>query len=288
MADAPKFVIVTGLSGAGKSLALRAFEDLKFFCIDNLPPALLPKLAELSLASGGRIHRVAIGLDIRAGFGFDELLALLLEVKKQSVDFEILFLDAGNESLVKRFSETRRMHPLGEGMPLVDAIREERRLLVPIKEKSNVVINSSRLNPWQLRDRIFAMYRGGDGPGPSLVVTVLSFGFKHGIPLDADLVFDLRFLPNPHYIEELREMTGRDQPVVDYILGHEVAKKFKKKLFDMMAFLIPEYRAEGKSHLCVAIGCTGGRHRSVAFAEMLAKEIAAPECKVLLRHRDAG
>lgn len=280
-----KFVIVTGLSGAGKSLVLRAFEDLKFFCIDNLPPALLPKLAELSLASEGRIRRVAIGLDIRAGFGFDEMLGLLLDLKKQSIDFEILFLDASDESIVKRFSETRRMHPLGESLALDDAIREERRVLATIKEKSHVIINTTRLNPWQLRDRVFAMYREGD-PAGALVVTVVSFGFKNGLPMDADLVFDVRFLPNPHYDDALRAHDGRDRPVVDYIFGHEVAVRFRRKLVDFVRFLVPEYRREGKSHLAIAIGCTGGRHRSVAFAELLAAAVGRLGCKVILKHRD--
>ncbi len=285
VAAAAKFVIVTGLSGAGKSLVLRAFEDLKYFCIDNLPPALLPKLAELSLASEGRIRNVAIGLDIRAGFAFDELIGLLVDLRKQYVEFEILFLDASDESLVKRFSETRRMHPLGDRFSLDDAIREERRLLSTIKEKSNVIINSTKLTPWQLRDRIFAMYREGD-PSGSLVVTVVSFGFKHGLPMDADLVFDVRFLPNPHYDDALRDFTGRDKPVVDYIFSHEVARKFRKKLVDFVTFLIPEYRREGKSHLAIAIGCTGGKHRSVAFAELLAAAIGELGAKVILKHRD--
>lgn len=281
----PKFVIVTGLSGAGKTQVIHCFEDLNYFCVDNLPLELLSKFAELSLASEGNIRNLAIVLDVRGGFSFDRLFEILTDLKHQAVDFEILFLDAEIDVLIKRFQETRRRHPLGEDFVLSDAIEEERRRLLQVREKANVVIDTTRLNPWQLKEKISSLYQARSWQR-QMVINVTSFGFKNGVPLDADLVFDLRFLPNPHYVDNLRPLTGKDKEVVEYVMSKPVSQRMKRRLLSFIRFLVPEYVNEGKSHLKIAIGCTGGRHRSVAFAGMVHADLEKQGYKVLLKHRD--
>jgi UPF0042 nucleotide-binding protein len=285
MNSMPKFIIVTGLSGAGKSQVADSFEDLNFFCVDNLPLELIPKFAELCIASDGAISRAAIVLDVRGRFQFERLFQLLTELKQQSVDFEILFLDANDTVLLKRFQETRRRHPLGNDYVLIDAIREERRQLLVVREKSNIVIDTSSYSPWQLKEKIASIYNTGSNRR-HMVINLTSFGYKYGVPVDADLVFDLRFLPNPHYVDELRPLTGKDRRIVDYVMDSKTSKAFKRRLFGFINFLVPEYITEGKSHLKIAIGCTGGKHRSVAFTEMLFKDLKKKDYKIIVKHRD--
>ncbi len=285
MATMSKFIIVTGLSGAGKSQVAHSFEDLDYFCVDNIPLDLIPKFAELCVVSETPMKDVVMVLDIRGGFDFQKLIGILGELKSQSINFEILFLDANNDVLVKRFSETRRRHPLGEKLTLMDAIKEERLRLLSIREKSNIVINTSNLSPWQLKEKITNLY-SHEPTKNRMIINVISFGFKHGIPLDSDLVFDVRFLPNPHYEDHLRPMTGLDKKIVDYVMASDSSKKFKKKLLNFVNYLVPEYIREGKSHLKIAIGCTGGKHRSVAISEMLYKDLKKKNYKILIKHRD--
>lgn len=280
-----KFIIVTGLSGAGRTTISHAFEDLNFFVVDNMPPELIPKFGEICIKSQGRINRVLLVLDIRGGFTFDELFSALEELKKMSIPYEILFLEASNETLIKRFSETRRKHPLGARMILMDAINEERRMLVPIREKASLVINTSKLNAGKLKERVahyFSEYR----KEPVFVVNLISFGFKHGIPTSSDMVLDLRFLPNPFYVKSLKPLTGLDPKVVEYIMRHHISQAFREKLFTFVDFLVPEYEREGKSHLEIALGCTGGKHRSVAFCEMLCTHLKDRNYQVIIKHRE--
>lgn len=278
------FVIITGLSGAGKSEAVRCFEDLGFFCVDNLPPALIPKFAELCSHSGGKVNKIALVSDIRGGNFFDSLEDSLGELEKTGFGYEILFLEASDEVLVRRFKETRRRHPLAPEGALVDAIAEERRRLEGIRGRANRIVDTSILTPRQLHQEIEHGYQGGGDR--RLAVTVVSFGFKYGLPLDADMVFDVRFLPNPHYVKSLKPQTGLDRAVADYVFKWPVSIHFVRKLTDMFTFLMPQFVSEGKSHLVVAIGCTGGRHRSVAIAERLGRHLSAEGYRVGIDHRD--
>lgn len=263
-----KFVIVTGMSGGGKSAALKMLEDAGFYCVDNLPVPLIEKFTELISMPDSEITRVALGLDVRADQPFGEVYKILAQLKNNGNSFEILFMDANDQVLVKRYKETRRVHPLsGEGR-IEDGIRKEREILQEIKKEADYVIDTSSLLTRELKteiERIFVHHEEYN----SLMVTILSFGFKHGIPSDSDLVFDVRFLPNPYYIEGLRQQTGNDKGVQDYVMGFPEAEEFLKRLEDMIHFLIPNYIKEGKYHLVVGIGCTGGKHRSVTLANEL-------------------
>ncbi len=267
-----RLVIVTGMSGAGKSTALKVLEDSGFFCADNLPIALIPKFVELVCSPGSEITKAALGIDVRNGQALEELEAVLQEINNTRYYYEILFLDANDEVLVKRFKETRRQHPLALGGRIDSGIAKERSKLAFLKEHANYIMDTSQLLTRELKaeiDRIFVDNKEYN----NLFITVLSFGFKYGIPSDSDLVFDVRFLPNPFYIEHLKLKTGNDREVQNYVLSFPEAIVFLDKLFDMIQFLIPNYITEGKNQLVIAIGCTGGKHRSVTLANQLYKQL---------------
>ncbi|AAO36958.1 nucleotide-binding protein [Clostridium tetani] len=281
-----RFVIVTGLSGAGKTQAIRSLEDLGYFCVDNLPPTLIPKFAEACYKTDGRINKIALVIDIRGGEFFDNLFESLNYIKDQNYKYEILFLEASDEVLVKRFKETRRNHPLSSGGRILNGIALERSRLKEVKDVASNIINTSKFTNMDLRQEITRIYGDGDQVEAQLTITVVSFGFKYGIPLDSDLLFDVRFLPNPYYIPELRNFSGNDKPVYDYVLEFNQTKEFIGKLNDILEFLIPHYTEEGKRQLIVAIGCTGGRHRSVSIANSIYKLLEEKGHKVNIDHRD--
>lgn len=269
------FLIITGLSGAGKSRAADVLEDLDYYCVDNLPVALMPKFAELCIATGGRYEKVALVTDVRAKNGFDELLKTLDQLKDMNCACRILYMDADVPTIVKRYKETRRPHPLAKrGGSIEEAVYQEMDLLAPIRERADFIVNSSTLTLGQLQSRLFELIAPA-GAKRQLEVTVEAFGFKHGIPLDADLVFDVRFLPNPYYLEELRPLTGLDRPVAQYVFDSNDARSFMAKVEDLLDFLLPLYVEEGKLNLLIAVGCTGGRHRSVAIAAALTEYLKA-------------
>ena len=283
-----KFVIVTGMSGAGKSTALKMLEDMGYFCVDNLPIALLPKFAELAHAPGSDISQVAVGVDIRNGRSLDEMSFVLEHLKASGVAYQILYLEASDEVLVKRYKETRRTHPLAKQGRVEDGIRQEREKLLYLKENATYILDTSQLLTRELKkalEQIFA----GEKNFKNLMITVLSFGFKYGIPSDCDLVFDVRFLPNPYYVEGLKYKTGNDKEVQDFVMGYELSHTFLDKLVDMLEFLIPNYILEGKNQLVIGIGCTGGKHRSVTLANKLFEALSnCPEYGVRLEHRDVS
>ena len=263
-----RFVIVTGMSGSGKSTAIHMLEDAGFYCVDNLPISLIQKFVELIALPDSGITNVALGLDVRNGQRFEEMPEIIDRLKAKGFPCEILFMDASDRVLVKRYKESRRLHPLSQGDRVEDGIKRERDILAEVKKKADYIIDSSQLLTRELReelDRIFVSNKEYN----SLMITILSFGFKYGIPADADLVFDVRFLPNPFYIDELRPQTGNDKPVQDYVKSFPECGEFLDKLTDMLTFLIPGYVKEGKYQLVVAIGCTGGQHRSVTIANEL-------------------
>lgn len=261
-----EFVVITGLSGAGRSQAADVLEDLGWFVIDNLPPALIPKVAELGQAPGSTVDQVV--LVVGTGPYHDEVLPAITALRASGARLRILFLDASTDVLVRRYESTRRRHPLTDVGSLADAIEAERALLESVKEQADVVIDTSELNVHQLRERVAPLFVADESS--AMQTTVTSFGYKHGLPLDTDLVIDCRFLPNPHWVEGLRPLTGRDAPVRDYVLGQDSASAFLARLEDLLALLLPAYVAEGKAYLTIAFGCTGGRHRSVAIAEQVA------------------
>ena len=281
-----RFVIVTGMSGAGRSTALRALEDAGYFCVDNLPISLIEKFSELIYPGNTEVTKVALGIDIRSGKAFNELAATLEELTVAGVNYEILFLDSSDEVLVKRYKETRRTHPLAQNGRVADGIREERKRLEFLKKQADYIIDTSNLLTRELKqelDKIFVQNKNFK----NLVITVLSFGFKYGIPTDSDLVFDVRFLPNPYYYEELRKLSGNDKPVQDFVMGFEVSHRFLDKLIDMIQFLIPNYVLEGKNQLVISIGCTGGKHRSVTLANKLYERLRNnADYAVRIEHRD--
>lgn len=267
-----RFVVVTGMSGGGKRTALKMLEDAGFYCVDNLPVPLLEKFVELIATPNSEINKVALGLDVRSDQPFEEARRILDSLKKSGYIFEILFMDASNQVLLKRYKESRRMHPLSMEGRVEEGISREREILKAIKEEADYVIDTSNLLTRELKeeiDRIFVMNEEYN----SLMVTILSFGFKNGIPADADLVFDVRFLPNPYYIDELKHQTGNDKGVQDYVMSFPEAEEFLGKLEDMIHFLIPNYVKEGKYQLVIGIGCTGGKHRSVTLANELYKRM---------------
>lgn len=263
-----RFVVVTGMSGGGKSTALKMLEDAGFYCVDNLPVSLIEKFVELISLPNSEISKVVLGLDVRSDQSFEEATKILQELKRKGYPLEILFMDAGEDRLIKRYKETRRVHPLAQDGRVEDGVKKERRVLENIRRNADYVIDTTNLLTRELKaelDRIFVE----NGEYNSLMVTVMSFGFKHGIPSDADLVFDVRFLPNPYYIDELKPKTGNDKEVQDYVMSFSESEEFMKKLIDMIQFLIPNYVKEGKYRLVIAIGCTGGKHRSVTLANEL-------------------
>ena len=281
-----EFLIITGLSGAGKTRAADVLEDLDYYCVDNMPVALMTRFAELCLDTRGRFEKVALVTDIRDREGFGELPNTIEELRKMDCDVRILYMDADLPTLVRRYKESRRPHPLAEkGMSTEDAVLREEELLAPIKRSADYVVNSSSMTLGVLQNRLFALF-AGDGRKRGLDVTVMSFGFKHGIPLDADLVFDARFLPNPFYVDALRPLSGLDRPVAEFVFSHPQTRIFLEKLEEMIAFLPPYYIEEGKLTLTIAIGCTGGRHRSVAVASALHNHLIANNISSVNVNRD--
>lgn len=282
-----RFVVLTGLSGAGKSQAIRALEDLGYFCVDNLPITLIPTMAELSLRAESDMPKVAIVVDVREGSflsRFPKVLRKLRAIKGLAP--ALIFLEATDDSLVRRFSETRRPHPLAHDRPVIDGIVEERERLGPIRSLADEIVDTSDLTVHELREVFMALSRGRTAPG-RLLITFASFGFKHGVPAEADLVFDVRCLPNPHFVPELRQRTGRDRLVIQFMEDHAATGAFLAKLEDFLRFVVPQYVAEGKSYLTVAIGCTGGRHRSVMMAESLRRVLSdVSGVRLRVRHRD--
>ena len=281
-----KFIIISGMSGAGKSQAASFMEDMGFFCVDNLPVPLIPKLAELIMAGSWVYERVVLVSDIRGGQNLDGLLQALDTLKGMRCSFEILFIEASDETIIKRYKETRRSHPLAHGgASLEEAVRAERRALEPIRARADYIIDTTALSTAKLRGALLQEFGGGER-AREMSVSVISFGFKYGIPIEADLVFDVRFLPNPYYVEELRSLTGLEPAVRDYVLNGDQAARFMAKLTDLIDFLLPQYVEEGKSALVIAVGCTGGHHRSVAVTRALAdhiKELGYPAAE---NHRD--
>jgi UPF0042 nucleotide-binding protein len=282
---AVELVIVTGQSGAGKSEAIHCFEDLGFFCIDNLPPALVPKFGELCAHSQGKVSRAAVVIDVRGGAFFGDLTAALAEVQRMGVDYRILFLAASDEVLVRRYKETRRRHPLAEAKrTLLQSIRRERRLLGALKEQAHKVIDTSQLPAHELKREVASLFTSRRARG--ILVTVVSFGYKFGVPLDADVVFDVRFLPSPHYVGELRSLSGKDQAVRKFVLASDGTQEFLARVRDYLDFALPRYAQEGKAYLTIALGCTGGRHRSVTLATEVARHLAARGYRAQVEHRD--
>lgn len=283
-----KFVIVTGMSGAGKSTALKMLEDMWYFCVDNLPIALLPKFAELAHAPGSDISQVAVGVDIRNGRSLDEMASVLENLKASGVAYQILYLEASDEVLVKRYKETRRAHPLAKQGRVEDGIRLEREKLLYLKENATYILDTSQLLTRELK-KALEQILVEEKNFKNLMITVLSFGFKYGIPNDCDLVFDVRFLPNPYYVDGLKYKTGNDEEVQDFVMGYEISHIFLGKLVDMLNFLIPNYILEGKNQLVIGIGCTGGKHRSVTLANKLFEALSdRSEYGVRLEHRDVS
>ena len=282
------FIVLTGLSGSGKSQAIRALEDLGYFCVDNLPTTLIPTLAKLSLRAGGDIDKVAIVVDVREGNLLSSLPKILGRLRKMPrLNPVLIFLEASHEALVRRFSETRRPHPLAPDRPVIEGIRDEHGRMQPIRRLADEIIDTSDMSVHELRQFFMALSR--DRGRAKLVMTIVSFGFKHGLPVDADLVFDVRCLPNPHFVPGLRRRTGRDAAVVAFMERDASTREFMDRLADYVRFAVPYYIAEGKSYLTVGVGCTGGRHRSVMIAERLRRALGdIAGVRVRIRHRDVS
>lgn len=279
-----RLVIVTGLSGAGKTQAIRCLEDLGFFCVDNLPPLLIPKITELCQQSGGKVKRVALVMDVRGTRFFGSLDEELRKLSHLGIKYEILFLEASDAVLVRRYKESRRQHPLEEDRSVLEAIKAERERLQGLRGAANIILDTTEMTVHDLKKSINEIFEDLDN-GTRFSITMISFGYKYGIPLDADLVMDVRFLPNPHYVEELKNYTGLDDGVVEYLFSCKETKDFLNLYSDLLGFLMPFYIREGKTHLVVAIGCTGGQHRSVALAECLAAGLRS-NYQVQVHHRD--
>ncbi len=279
-------VVITGHSGAGKSEAIAAFEDGGYFCVDNLPPRMIESLGELFRHDGSGVERAAVVSDVRGGDYFDDLLQVLEDLEQSGLEPKVLFLEADEETLVDRYKETRRRHPLAPEGRIVEGIRAERELLAPLRARADVVMDTSDLTGAMLRRRIAEEMLSGEAGG-KLALTLLTFGFKNGPPRDADLTLDVRFLPNPHYVDELRPLTGLDRAVRDYVEAGTQAGEFYGRLLPLLEFLVPAYVAEGKSHLTIAVGCTGGRHRSVTVADRIRRALEGRDDVVIrVKHRD--
>ncbi len=280
-----RLVLITGLSGAGKTRAIQSLEDLGYFCVDNLPPTFIPKFAELCTQSGGKIQHVALVCDIRGGEFFSELFAALNILDQMGLKNEILFLEASDDVLIRRFKETRRRHPLASQGSISEGIKEERKLLEKIRGKADKIIDTSQLSPQKLKEEITNLY-SQHKIKENILVTMVSFGFKYGLPLDADLVQDVRFLPNPHYVPSLRPKTGNEKDVREYVERWVITDKYLEKIKDLLNFLLPCYVKEGKSQLVIAVGCTGGKHRSVVITNKLASFLKNLNFQVVVEHRD--
>ena len=280
------FLIVTGPSGAGKSMAVNALEDIGFFCIDNIPVALLPRIVDFALQGENQLNRVAVVMDVRGVRSIEKLQEALADLDEKKIDYDILFLDANDAAIQRRYKETRRQHPLAaaEKIPITEAIARERRLLQPLRDKAKYVIDTSLLSAVQNRERVCSLFLDkGESP---MELMVVSFGFKYGLPQEADLVLDVRCLPNPFYVPELKHKTGLDQEVVDFVMNHPEAKQLLDRYEQFLQVALPLYVKEGKSQLTIAVGCTGGQHRSVAVAKALTDYLAARDANVRLRNRD--
>ena len=281
--DNLELVIITGMSGAGKTVAIQSFEDMGYFCIDNMPPSLIPKFWEL-IKESGKVTKIALVVDLRSRSFFEEIQSMLIDIENtRFIDTKILFLDATDNELVSRYKETRRAHPLAMDGLITEGIRKERAILEDLKTKANIVIDTTTLTPRQLREKINQEFRSSHVHG--FRVEVVSFGFKYGLPIDADIVMDVRFLPNPHYIPELRPLTGKDETVYDYVMSFPETEEFYQQFETLLETIMPGYIKEGKSSLTVAIGCTGGQHRSVALSERISAALAK-NYKVNVTHRD--
>ena len=279
-----QFVIVTGLSGAGKSCVIKYMEDMGFYCIDNMPPALIKNFFEISHKAG--FKKVSLVTDLRGGAMFDEIYSVMTTLKESGYKYEILFLEASDETLIKRYKETRRKHPLlSENTTVIEAVKKERSTLSNIRKTADNIIDTSNINLSQLKEQLGKIFNE-DEAYEGIITHIESFGFKYGMPIDADLVFDVRFLPNPFYIEELRNFTGNDKCVSDFVMNHPQTAEFLEKLKEMITFLLPHYIKEGKTQLVIAIGCTGGQHRSVTIANELYKYLKNQNHNVFLRHRE--
>ena len=283
-----QLVIISGCSGAGKSQAASVLEDSGFYCVDNLPPALIPQFVRLCLATQSQYEKVALVTDVRSGVTFDSLFAALAELDSMKQEYGILFMEAETSVIIKRYKENRRKHPLYEqNATLTDLVERERKILQPIRNRANWIINTSYLSLAKLRGQVLECV-SGDSKDIAMMVSVISFGFKYGLPLDADLVFDVRFLPNPYYIEELRHKTGLDSDVRDFIFSYQQSKDYMKKLKDLLRMSLPYYADEGKTGLVIAVGCTGGKHRSVAIAKEVADYVTKLGYQTVSNHRDMG
>ncbi|MDD6160309.1 MAG: RNase adapter RapZ [Oscillospiraceae bacterium] len=282
-----EFLVVSGLSGAGKSTVMSIFEDIGYFCVDNLPPVLIPKFAEMCMGGSGAYERVAMVCDIRGGTTFDALFESLDTLRAMAFDYKILFVEANDQTIIKRYKETRRSHPLMTGgISLTEAVERERRAMEPVRRRADYVITTTDLPTKKLRAAVLELFMPHNQQGNEMSISVMSFGFKYGVPMEADLMFDVRFLPNPFYVEQLREKTGLDDAVRDYVFRNGSTGEFMERLKSMISFLIPQYAEEGKSALVIAIGCTGGHHRSVAVTHALTRYIRELGYNVSETHRD--
>lgn len=283
-----EFVIISGLSGAGKSNASRTLEDMGFYCVDNLPVDLIPQFAELCLATKGRYEKVALVTDVRGSLTFDGLFRALEKLDAMKCIYTIMFFEASTEALIKRFKETRRMHPLmRDGSTLMQAVERERKLLEPVRHRAAYIFDTSMMTAAKMRGELIRLF-AGNAREHSMAVDVISFGFKYGLPLDADLVFDTRFLPNPYYIAELKQKTGLDPDVRDFVFSYQQTQDYVQRIEELLAFSLPLHLEEGKTSLTVAVGCTGGRHRSVAIARELGEFITRQGFATVVSHRDLG
>lgn len=280
-----EIVIITGTSGSGKSEAMDIMEDLGYYCVDNLPPALISKFVSLGSDSKGKLDKIALGLDIRGYQFFADLSLALVFLEENNYDYKIIFLDASDEILVRRYKMSRRKHPLSEGDDTLIGIKREREMMSDIKGRSDFLIDTTSLKPIDLRREILSIFSAKNDK-KNMTITIMSFGFKHGLPIDADLIFDVRFLPNPYYIESLKEKTGNDKEVSDYVMKDEKSVEFFNKLSEFLFYLIPNYITEGKNHLVIGIGCTGGKHRSVTIANKLFDSLKKEIYLVYIKHRD--
>ncbi len=281
--DSRQLVIVTGLSGSGKGSVLNTLEDLGYYCVDNLPVSFIPTFSELYVQGSGEIERAALGVDAREGEQLEKLPEIFRKLSKET-HVTLVFVEASDDVLMRRFSETRRPHPVGRNLPVREGIREERRKMAPIRRLADVIIDTTKFNVHELQHIVVEQFQNPDLK--PLVVSVVSFGFRHGIPTDADLVFDVRFLPNPHFVPKLRPFSGKDPRVARYIRSFSQTKVFLKKIEGLLTYLIPHYIAEGKSYLTIAFGCTGGRHRSVMMAEVIRRALGKKGYTVKVIHRD--
>lgn len=280
-----EFLIISGFSGAGKSLALKYLEDMGVYCVDNIPPALIPKFVAICRQSSDKFEKVAMVTDVRGGNMFDEIIPALDELKEEGIHFKILFLESSDEAIVKRYKESRRSHPLSLSENPVKGIAREREILQVIKERADFILDTSRMSPKELKQDLLNIL-STENESIGILINIVSFGFKYGIPIDCDLVFDVRFIPNPYYISRMKKLTGLNEPVKQYVMGHEETKGFLTRIDDMIDYLMPLYIREGKSQLVIGIGCTGGKHRSVVIAEHLCEKLISENPRVFIEHRD--